>query len=377
MRLPSFCHLSALWRRFSSPPHALPALWRRFSRPSYPMLVGSLCALIVLTLLAGFVPGRLGGILRLPLSLAPPPLPEYADRRPLDTTTWKLRRPISAQPVVSQPVFDDAGEDGLLRFAADGVSILTTEGPRRVRPDASGAAEGDLYRLLRQSQDAPSGLSLATVIPAKDWAAALCVPSAISEMARAKALRRAWREESVSPYSFTIGVYATKFGLDRRLIYAIMHTESGFDPSSISNRGAHGLMQIVPDSAGYEVHTYLHGVAGRPDTAALLNPFTNIQYGVTYLHLLLRRHMAGVKDPLSREYCAVAAYNIGPGAVLKVFGATRAKAFEAINALTPAELYADLLKRLPAAETRAFLRKVMLVKSDLTLADAAAARAAP
>jgi len=349
----------------------LPALCRRFAHLPGPVFAGSLGAVIVLTLLAGFVPGRRGAELRLPLDLVPLPMPEQVAMRPLDTTPWMLRRSVSMQPVIPRHSTPSADEDGLLRFSAEGVSILTAEGPRWVRHNASGAVEDDLFHLLNRRSQSPSSDLLLMAAPVSGGrTAALCVPPPGSEAIRAEALRRAWRAGNASPYSVTIGTYADKFGLDRRLIYAIMYVESGFDSSRISNRGAHGLMQIVPDSAGHEVHTYLHGAPGQPDTASLLNPLINIEYGVTYLHLLLQRHLAGIKNPLSREYCAVAAYNSGSGSALKVFGASREEAFDAINSLTPIEVYAALTERLPAAETRAFLRKVILTKSGLALAGA-------
>jgi membrane-bound lytic murein transglycosylase C len=269
---------------------------------------------------------------------------------------------------------DIGEEDVLLSFSADGVSILTAEGPRRVLPSLSEAAENDLFHLLaRHSQGLPSDLSLAAADLAADGPISLCVPPPgnrnVSVAVRAEALRRVWRAGDPAPYSATVDSYARKYGLDRRLIYAIMYTESGFNPMAISNKDAHGLMQVVPSSAGHEVHAYLHGVAASPDAATLLNPPTNIQYGVTYLHLLMERHMEGIRDPLSREYCAVAAYNIGPNAVIKVFGAPRAQAIDAINALTPESVFDVLVTRLPAAETRAFLRKVIRLKYGLALAE--------
>jgi membrane-bound lytic murein transglycosylase C len=367
-------HLIAPCRRFAQ---ALLALCRRRAHP----IRAGLYAVIVLVLLAGFVPGRLGE-LRLPLHLSAPPW-EEAGKWPPDPTAWTLRLSLSERPVLFRQASDVGDEDALLSFSADGVSILTAEGPRRVLPSLSGTAESDLFHLLaRQSQGLPSGLSLAAAdLGADRPMAPLCVPSLASGSGngsgnenrsaaiRAAAWRRAWRAGDAAPYSATVDSYANKFGLDRRLIYAIMYTESGFNPTAISNRDAHGLMQVVPYSAGHEVHAYLHGVAATPDAATLLHPPTNIQYGVTYLHLLLERHMDGVTNPLSREYCAVSAYNIGPGAVLKVFGATRPQAFAAINALTPEGVYDALIARLPAAETRAFLRKVIMLKSGLALAE--------
>lgn len=345
-------------------------------RLPYPLYAGGLCALALLALLAGFVPGRKGGELRLPLGLHAPDLKkhlEHAARRPLDTSRWMLRAPIDDMEQEAAAVQAEHAPNALMTFSPDGVSILTAEGPRPLRSGQTeqGGGMDDLFQTMsRKTLGLPTGLNLTAAKTHMGKAAALCIPAPGSDAARAEATRRAWLHRGISPYSAIVDVYAAKFGLDRRLVYAIMYNESGFNPSLISTHDAHGLMQVVPATAGGEVHAYLHGKPGQPERRALLHPDTNIQYGVTYLHLLMRRHMAGVDDPLSREYCAIAAYNIGPGAMMKVFGPTREAAVDAINALSPAEVYTTLLERLPAAETRGFLRKVTMTKTGLMLADA-------
>ena len=49
------------------------------------------------------------------------------------------------------------------------------------------------------------------------------------------------------------------------------YTGKRFDPDLISNRSAHGLMQVVPDTAGGEVHRWL-GRIGKPSPSLLLHP---------------------------------------------------------------------------------------------------------
>ena len=93
-------------------------------------------------------------------------------------------------------------------------------------------------------------------------------------------------------------------------------------------------MQVVPATAGDEVHRWL-GRSGLPTASELLNPDNNIRYGTSYLHLLRTRHLEGIRDPQSLEYCVIAAYNGGSGAVLRHFGRTREEAFAAINELSP------------------------------------------
>lgn len=152
--------------------------------------------------------------------------------------------------------------------------------------------------------------------------------------------------------------YAERYGLSPDLVYAIIYTESDFDPDLISNRSAHGLMQVVPETAGGEVHRWL-GRSGKPSRSLLLHPETNIKYGTAYMHLLQTRHLNAIEDPQSREYCAIAAYNIGTGGMLRTFGKSHDEAFATINALSPDEVLRTLLKKLSSRETKAFLAKVL------------------
>jgi soluble lytic murein transglycosylase-like protein len=152
---------------------------------------------------------------------------------------------------------------------------------------------------------------------------------------------------------------AQRFGLSPQLIYAIMRTESAFNPFAVSNAGALGLMQVVPESAGNEVRTYLTGVAEKPTTAILFDPKSNIEYGSAYLHLLATRYFSGVTNQASRELCMIAGYNAGPRAVLRVFNANQDLAVAAINAITPEELFQILTRKMPAEETRLYIGKVL------------------
>lgn len=64
-------------------------------------------------------------------------------------------------------------------------------------------------------------------------------------------------------YRPVVEKYADRYNLSPDLVFAIIYTESDFDPDLISNRSAHGLMQVVPDTAGGEVHRWL-GRTGKP-----------------------------------------------------------------------------------------------------------------
>lgn len=159
-------------------------------------------------------------------------------------------------------------------------------------------------------------------------------------------------------YAGMIEPVAKRFGLSPRLIYGIMRTESSFNPFAVSNAGALGLMQLVPDTAAAEVHSYL-GREGSPTRSLLFDPRQNIEYGGAYLHLLATRYFPQVHNRISRELCVIAAYNAGPGSVLRLFDPNRDAALAAINMLTPEEVYTRLIRDMPSEETRQYVGKVL------------------
>ncbi|MEW5772517.1 MAG: murein transglycosylase domain-containing protein [Thermodesulfobacteriota bacterium] len=160
---------------------------------------------------------------------------------------------------------------------------------------------------------------------------------------------------------------ADRFGVSRSLVYAVMRTESSFNPYAVSSAGAFGLMQVVPSSAGAEVRGFLDGDQEPPTPAFLLDPANSITYGSAYLHLLDARHLARVADPTARQYCQIAAYNTGPGNVLRTFARDRDAAFSQVNGLRPDQVYGILAARLPYAETRRYLGKVTQAQKDFVV----------
>ena len=152
---------------------------------------------------------------------------------------------------------------------------------------------------------------------------------------------------------------AQRFGLAERLIYAIAKTESAFNPFAVSSARAYGLMQVVPTSAGREVREHLTGKDQKPSPKFLLDPANSIEYGSAYLHILAGRYFGEIKDAASRELCTIAAYNGGPNAVFGVFGKDQEAALRRINAMSPKAVYQRLISKLPAAETRRYVDKVL------------------
>lgn len=97
---------------------------------------------------------------------------------------------------------------------------------------------------------------------------------------------------------------ADRFRLDWYLIAALIRVESGFKSTAVSQVGACGLMQLMPetakDIAGRHGLTFSHQM--------LFDPSYNVVLGCTYLKELLSRYNGD-------EVAALAAYNAGPQAV--------------------------------------------------------------
>ncbi|MBL7178700.1 MAG: membrane-bound lytic murein transglycosylase MltC [Pseudomonadota bacterium] len=164
-------------------------------------------------------------------------------------------------------------------------------------------------------------------------------------------------------YKPVVERFAKEFSVSKNLVYAIMKTESDFNPYAVSNAPAFGLMQIVPATAGQDVSKFLNK-SDLPDREFLFNPANNIQYGTAYLHLLNHKYLNDIQNPVSREYCVIAAYNTGAGNVLRTFDRNRDLAPERINRLDPLEVFNTLRRKLPYDEARRYLAKVMDAKKD-------------
>ena len=156
---------------------------------------------------------------------------------------------------------------------------------------------------------------------------------------------------------------AKRFNISGNLIYAVIKTESNFNPYAVSHAPAFGLMQIVPKTAGRDVNRML-GRQGTPSPASLMSPSTNIEYGTAYLHLLDTEYLERIGDPLSREYCMIAAYNAGSGTVLRTFDRDRERAADRINSTPPLEVFRKLRTEMPSKEGRRYLGKVIEAKKQ-------------
>jgi soluble lytic murein transglycosylase len=104
-------------------------------------------------------------------------------------------------------------------------------------------------------------------------------------------------------YNGYISEYSNKFGVDYLLVKSVIKKESNLNPEAISNRGAEGLMQIMPKTAR-EIAIQLCISDYSPDK--LNNPQMNIMFGTYYLKKLSDYYNNNL-------ILTLAAYNAGIG----------------------------------------------------------------
>jgi len=153
---------------------------------------------------------------------------------------------------------------------------------------------------------------------------------------------------------------AKRFDIPIPVVFAIIQTESDFNPFAKSHIPAFGLMQIVPRSAGRDTYKFLYKREGMPSATYLYNGKNNIEMGTSYLHILYYRYLKSIKNPQSRLYCTIAAYNTGAGNIAWAYTKTHdmKKAAPLINAMSSDEVYNHLLKHLRYDEPKHYLRNV-------------------
>lgn len=142
-------------------------------------------------------------------------------------------------------------------------------------------------------------------------------------------------EKSVYPikYSEYVDKASEDYGLEKPLIYAVIRTESKFDPDCESHVGAVGLMQMMPES--FRWVQKLRGTS--LDDDELSDPAVNIDYGCYLLKYFMKHY--------GDERSAVAAYNAG---------------FVVGNWLKDSRYSSDgkTLKSIPYEETSKYVKKV-------------------
>lgn len=124
-----------------------------------------------------------------------------------------------------------------------------------------------------------------------------------------------------------------EYGVPQNIIFAVILTESSFDPNALSKTGACGLMQIMPETFA----DLQRRLGDEYDDDMLFDPEINMRYGTFYLSYLY--------DIFGDWETTFAAYNGGMGNVKKWLSDSR---YSKDGKLTD----------IPFAETKAYVSKV-------------------
>lgn len=136
-------------------------------------------------------------------------------------------------------------------------------------------------------------------------------------------------------YDESINEYCTAYGVEKEIVYAVIKAESGFDENAVSQKGAVGLMQIMPNTAAYVAQIM------NKDEFDLKEPKQNLQIGIYYLSYLFSK--------FDYEKEVLAAYNAGETTVTRW-----------LNDKSYSEN--GRLKQIPYAETDGYVNKVLTYK---------------
>ena len=155
------------------------------------------------------------------------------------------------------------------------------------------------------------------------------------------ALKTDWRTRLsysyIRPFLAEVRLACWAYEVDEDLAYAVMRQESLFNRYALSTSGAMGLMQILPKTAVWISGKKLNEAWSLPK---YFIPFFSVKYGIWYLGHLGKRF---------GDIMSIAAYNSGP---------TRLKKWLDENPWV--EDVADLVEFYPVAETRAYVKKVLV-----------------
>ncbi|MBU0673958.1 MAG: DUF3393 domain-containing protein [Proteobacteria bacterium] len=181
------------------------------------------------------------------------------------------------------------------------------------------------------------------------------------------AMVRNFSNTQAQKYSKMVNRFADQYEVSPSLVYAVIRTESNFNPYAVSSAPAYGLMQLVPTSGGRDAYRRVTGNDGVPTKEYLFDANNNIELGSAYLNVLTYKQLDKIRSEVSREYCVISAYNTGAGNVLKTFSKNRTEAVNTINRKSPSEVYAKLRSDLPYEETRNYLAKVVDFRKEFVV----------
>jgi soluble lytic murein transglycosylase-like protein len=140
------------------------------------------------------------------------------------------------------------------------------------------------------NEDSPKARSGSTISSAAVHKTAAAAPKASGSSSLASSSASSDRLDRI------VQDAAARHQLDPALVRAVINTESGWNSTAVSRKGAMGLMQLIP------------GTAQRFGVGNPYDPAQNIEGGTSYLKTLLDRYNGDLSKSL-------AAYNAGEGAV--------------------------------------------------------------
>ena len=103
-------------------------------------------------------------------------------------------------------------------------------------------------------------------------------------LALGEAKERILKAEYPLAYTDAVELASEKYHIYPEILYAVIRTESGFDPDAVSRAGACGLMQITPDT-----YDWLCYIRKEEKSGDILDPYTNVEYGAYFLAYLFRK----------------------------------------------------------------------------------------
>ncbi len=268
-----------------------------------------------------------------------PGLLQIAARTPYTFYGLIAERQLGLEPAIGTNGFDMGPQDALTADAAT-APVLTTAGLSGLVRTDKRAHRAAAFAQIGLRNEASVELRTALMgagspVERKKWMAlglALNAPLTSSADLSRGGKSRFDLAAFPTPEFEPVGGYT----LDKALVYAIVRQESKFAPDAASNAGAYGLMQLTPATAAR--------IAGDSTLASdpnpLRDPAYNLRIGQDYMATLLNNLQGDVLR-------AVAAYNSGPGTIIK----TSAKMPDADSLL--------IFESMPGGQTREFVQKVV------------------
>ncbi len=153
-------------------------------------------------------------------------------------------------------------------------------------------------------------------------------------------------------YQDDVSAHAKRHGIDPRLLFAIIHTESYFNPLAQTPTPSYGLMLLIPRGPARDAYNYLYKNDIVLDDGYLQDPAHNVELGAAYLHLLRRQLVPNMEEGDKKNFLVACAYTWG-------MDRTRDQILKQarIQDLTSTQVFTLLTQKTPE-NTRAYLNRV-------------------